>query len=217
MVDGCIYLGCRYPANKDYFRTIYTYSKKVGRALAKKGVRGFLGVDYLANQKDDGGWDIYALEINLRLCATTFSYFLLLTAVQEKKVPQKHYVMLDELKVNKEIASFRQLDKALSKTGLAFDPKKGRGVLLATCGCIATRREASVLIVADSRGEVDTLLDTFLEKFAHEERAHFASSRSNTPVAPSHLGNESNSHPKAEKAKGKSEVQLNEQGVEVKA
>jgi hypothetical protein len=56
--------------------------------MAEKGVRGFFGVDFLANQKEarpDSDWDIYTLEINLRLCATTFSYFLLMTVVYVSK------------------------------------------------------------------------------------------------------------------------------------
>jgi len=87
IIDGCIYMGCRYPANQSYLDLITEYSRKVGNTLAQKGVRGFLGVDFLANQKDEHGdeCDIVALEINIRLCATTFSYFLLLTVVKRRK------------------------------------------------------------------------------------------------------------------------------------
>lgn len=53
----------------------------VGKTLAKKGVRGFLGVDFLATQKNQDDWEIIALEINIRLCATTFAFFLYITAV----------------------------------------------------------------------------------------------------------------------------------------
>lgn len=103
-------------------------------------------------------------------------------------MPKKHYVMLDELHINPKIASFRQLDAAITKTGLAFDAKTARGVLLVTCGRITSHHEASVCVVADSRREVDALLDRFLSEFADEERKHFVHSRSNTPISPSRLG-----------------------------
>lgn len=39
-------------------------------------------MDYLATQGANGtDWTIIALEINLRLCATTFAFFTLLSAV----------------------------------------------------------------------------------------------------------------------------------------
>lgn len=174
VVDGCIYLGCRYPASKCYLDTITKYSYNVGKTLSKKGVRGFLGVDFLANHEDEtkNEWDLYALEINIRLCATTFAYFLLLTVVPEEEVSKKHYMMLDEVHLGDDIKSFHDLDRALAHKGLAYDWATGRGVLLATCGRIATHHEVSVMIVADSRRAVDKLLAQFLRNFAAADHDH---------------------------------------------
>jgi hypothetical protein len=126
--------------------------------------------------------------------------------------------MLDELGLNTGISSFRELDSAMTEKGLAFDAKLGRGVLLVTCGRISNHHEVSVLCVADTRAEVDSLLDEFLAEFANEEeRAHFLHSRSNSPIVPVHLGNEPKEENagKLENQKGKEarDSRVNEQGV----
>lgn len=83
VLDGQIYIGCSFPAHVAYRRQIQDYGRHVGKFLARKGVVGHFAVDFMCFRNDDeddsnnsGGnddtsWDIYAVEINLRITATT--------------------------------------------------------------------------------------------------------------------------------------------------
>jgi hypothetical protein len=50
---------------------LVTDTQKIGGVLAKLGVTGNFGVDFLAKPKTGGGWDLYACEINIRRLGTT--------------------------------------------------------------------------------------------------------------------------------------------------
>jgi len=168
LMNGCIYLGCRYPACEQYLETIMRYAGAAGETLAKKGVRGFLGVDFLATQNENGEWDIIALEINIRLCATTFAYFSLLTVVDEQVVSKKHYLMLDELLL-REPFTLHELEREVSRLHLRFDWRTGRGALFASFSGLASHRRVSLMVIADSKPEVDAMLGTFLRELASPE------------------------------------------------
>jgi len=99
VLNGQIYQGCMFPASDSYRALLQRYGRRVGRSLAKKGVRGHFGVDFLTTTKPpqeikqakkvqlfdkeekkqdtdlSGGHFVYALEINLRQCGTTHPYF----------------------------------------------------------------------------------------------------------------------------------------------
>ena len=77
------------PSNPNLF-----LGRRVGRILAKKGVRGHFGVDFLTTTtppqdaekatNEHDGYYVFALEINLRQCGTTHPYFTMkfLTGMQ---------------------------------------------------------------------------------------------------------------------------------------
>lgn len=71
------YVGCIFPAGKDYRKNITSYSEKIGAFLAKKGVIGRFAVDFLAYRDDSSDpFKIKAIEINLRKGGTTHPYAL---------------------------------------------------------------------------------------------------------------------------------------------
>lgn len=66
--QACV--GCAGPASIRYRHTITRHAVTIGDALRKKGVWGFVGVDFLAEPTECGS-RVYLGEINLRMGATT--------------------------------------------------------------------------------------------------------------------------------------------------
>lgn len=172
VVDGVFYMGCRYPAQEAYLDQINQYGKAAGEALSRKGVRGFLGVDFLCTLEPGSmTWSIIALEINLRLCATTFSYFSLLTVVDEKTVGRKHYIQLDEVTLRKH-HKVSDLQREVVKHGLSFNWEKGTGILFTTFSGLESDNEVSVMCIGDTPAEVDELQRRFMSEMAYETTGH---------------------------------------------
>jgi len=76
-VDGQIYAGCRFPADAAYRMVIQQDALRVGEVLQAQGAVGRLAVDFLCVRSDDGAWQQYAIETNLRLGGTTHPMMLL--------------------------------------------------------------------------------------------------------------------------------------------
>jgi PGM1 C-terminal domain/ATP-grasp domain len=76
-VDGQIYAGCRFPADAAYRLAIQRDALRVAELLQEEGALGRLAVDFICVQGDDGVWQHYAIEINLRLGGTTHPMMLL--------------------------------------------------------------------------------------------------------------------------------------------
>lgn len=72
VLDEQVYLGCEFPCKSDYRLQLLEYGKKVGDFLASAGVRDRFGVDFLCVSKAIGQWEIYAVEINLRMTGVYF-------------------------------------------------------------------------------------------------------------------------------------------------
>ncbi len=76
-VDGQIYAGCRFPADAAYRLEIQRDALRVAEVLQDQGVVGRLAVDFLCARAEDGAWQRYAIETNLRLGGTTHPMMLL--------------------------------------------------------------------------------------------------------------------------------------------
>jgi hypothetical protein len=50
---------------------------KIGRRLAREGIVGRFAVDFIVVRRPDGGWDAYAIEVNLRKGGTTHPFLTL--------------------------------------------------------------------------------------------------------------------------------------------
>jgi len=73
---GQTYFGCHFPADAEYAPQLAAEGLKVGRRLAQEGVIGRAAVDFVAVREDDG-WLLRAVEINLRCGGTTHPFFAL--------------------------------------------------------------------------------------------------------------------------------------------
>jgi hypothetical protein len=71
LLDGQTYNGCINPASEKYREQIMDMGLKVGKYMAERGVLGHFSVDFLANQSQDGSWELNAVEVNLRQGGTT--------------------------------------------------------------------------------------------------------------------------------------------------
>lgn len=77
--DGQIFLGCSFPAIADYRMQLQEMGRAVGENLAAKGALERYGLDFLAVPDPDapGGWQLSAIEINLRKGGTTHPFMAL--------------------------------------------------------------------------------------------------------------------------------------------
>ena len=71
-----IFLGSRFPADAAYRLEIQEQGMRVAEALAAKGVRGRLGVDFIS-VRGASGWRHMAIEVNLRKGGTTHTFDML--------------------------------------------------------------------------------------------------------------------------------------------
>jgi hypothetical protein len=104
---GQKYFGCHFPADPQYAAALATEGLKVGRRLAREGVIGRCAIDFVT-VPSDGGWQLYALEINLRCGGTTHPFFTLQALTDGRYDPLgaeyrtgngrlKHYAATDHL------------------------------------------------------------------------------------------------------------------------
>lgn len=76
--SGHVYEGCRFPAAEAYRRQIQDAGRRVGEVLARKGVVSRFGVDFVVGRRSGQvEWDVFAVEINLRVGGTTHPFLAL--------------------------------------------------------------------------------------------------------------------------------------------
>jgi hypothetical protein len=75
--SGQVFLGCTFPAAEAYRLDIQRSGAKVARVLADRGVIGRFAVDYVSVPDGHGGFEHYAIEVNLRKGGTTHPFLTL--------------------------------------------------------------------------------------------------------------------------------------------
>jgi PGM1 C-terminal domain len=109
---GQSFLGCRFPADQAYGRLIVAEALKIGSRLAREGVVGRYGIDFLVTQNPSGEWQPYAIEINLRNGGTTHPFLTLMALTDGDYDPHtnkfrsasgqaKYYIATDHLEAPK--------------------------------------------------------------------------------------------------------------------
>ena len=74
--SGQIFQACTFPADPSYALEIQRLALRVGEVLKRRGVLGRFGVDFVSVPRD-GGWEHFAIEINLRKGGTTHTFQML--------------------------------------------------------------------------------------------------------------------------------------------
>ena len=122
-----------------------------------------LGIDFLCVPKGDGEWEVWALEINLRLCGTTHPFMTLkllagghldsstgLYVTQSGK--NRFYVASD----NFQHEALRTLTAAdlldiSREQGLLFDHDKQKGIVFHLLGCLSEWGKIGITAIGDTR------------------------------------------------------------------
>jgi hypothetical protein len=77
ILDDQVYHGCEFPCREAYRMELMKYGRQVGEYLAERGVTDHFSVDFMGVPNASGEWDVYAVEINLRLTGTTHPFMTL--------------------------------------------------------------------------------------------------------------------------------------------
>lgn len=165
---GQTFLGCRFPAAEGYRLAIQEAGMRVGAALAVQGVVSRFGVDFVVCRQA-GGWDVRAVEINLRMGGTTHPFLALrfLTGGQldvrsgEFRAPSglaKHYRSTDNLCS----PAYRgllpeDLIEILTVNRLHYDSRSETGVLFHLIGALSEFGKVGLTAIGNSLEEVEGL------------------------------------------------------------
>jgi hypothetical protein len=166
---GQLYVGCRFPADVAYGASIAREALKVGNRLAREGVLGRFAVDFVAVRRNDGTWDTYAIELNLRKGGTTHPFLTLQFLTDGVFDPEvgafvapsgrhKFFVASDHL----ESPSYRafspdDLFNIVVRHKLHFDQSRQTGVVFHMLATLAENGRIGITAVGDSEQEADEL------------------------------------------------------------
>ena len=75
--SGQSFLGSQFPADPQYGPLIASEARKIGERLADYGALGRFAVDFVVVRNEQGEWESYAIEINLRIGGTTHPFEIL--------------------------------------------------------------------------------------------------------------------------------------------
>jgi len=158
------YFGCHFPADPEYSQQIAAEALKVGQRLAREGAIGRASVDFVA-VKEDGAWQPYALEINLRCGGTTHPLFALtaLTDGAYEPLSGEYRTRLGDVK---EYAATDHLDSPaytsltpddlldiVAERGLGWDDERETGVVLHMVSALAVAGRIGLTAIGNTLEE----------------------------------------------------------------
>jgi hypothetical protein len=155
-------------------------SLKVGQRLAKEGVIGRFAIDFVSVQSEVGGWQHYAIEINLRKGGTTAPFLSLQYLTNGDYDPRqglfrttrgdpKFYVASDHI----ESPDYRVFTPGIlfdivSRHRLHFDHTCQTGIILHMLSNVGGAGQFGVTAVADSHEEAEDMYQDFLSIIRQE-------------------------------------------------
>jgi hypothetical protein len=167
--SGQSYLGARFPADPDYAPAITAEAAKIGTRLAREGVIGRFALDFVVVRRPDGGWDAYAIELNLRKGGTTHPFLTLQFLTDGTYDPRtavytapsgrpKCFVASDHL----ESDAYRALtpDDLFDITvrhGLHFDQSRQTGVVFHMISALSEHGRIGLTAIGESDDQADEL------------------------------------------------------------
>lgn len=146
--SGQVYTGCRFPADPAYAPELSLYGREVGKQLAGRGALGRFSVDFAVASNGEGGWDTYALEINLRKGGTTHPYTALRNLVPGRYDDERGQWLASDGTPRWYRSSDNLVDDAwrgvppigviqsVADAGLQFDQRTRTGVVLHMLSCL---------------------------------------------------------------------------------
>ena len=162
--DGQVYLGCRFPARRNYRAQIQNDALRVARVLASKGALGSFGIDFVV--APDRG--IFLSEINLRAGGTTHPFLMaryVTGGVYDPSSGQlivdgepRVYTSSDNIKSDRYVGlAPAAVIGAVAEAGLAYNHRSKTGVTLHLLGALPAYGKIGVVCIAASYDEADEL------------------------------------------------------------
>jgi pheganomycin biosynthesis PGM1-like protein len=183
--SGQSYMGCRFPADPGYAAMITQEATKVGNRLAREGVIGRFAIDFVTVRSPDGGWEPYAIELNLRKGGTTHPFLTLQFLTDGKYDPEravftapdgreKCFVASDYLK-NEAYRRFTPADlfDIVVRHGLHFDQSRQTGVVFHMLGALGELGRVGLTAVGNTHEDAQVLYEravAILDQEAEEAR-----------------------------------------------
>jgi hypothetical protein len=178
-----VYLGCRFPAEDGYRRRIQEVGCRVGEAMAARGVVSRFGVDFIVRRSSGSAeWDVFALEINLRVGGTTHPFLALEFLTGGRLDPgsglfyspgglAKFYRSTDNLKSD----AYRGLspEDLLDITTinhLHYSHGTETGVLFHMIGAVSQYGKIGLTVIGNEREQVDAIYEKTIAVLDRETR-----------------------------------------------
>ncbi|MEA5573747.1 peptide ligase PGM1-related protein [Calothrix sp. UHCC 0171] len=167
--DGQIYLGCRFPADVEYRLKLQELGLKIGKNLADKGALERYGVDFVTVKKDNGEWDIQAIEINLRKGGTTHPFMTLKLLTNgrydlatglfySQQGRAKYYIATDNLQKDKYKGLLpNDLMDIIAHHRLHFETGTETGSVFHLMGCLSQFGKLGLTSIGDSPQEAQDI------------------------------------------------------------
>ena len=178
--SGQSYLGCRFPASVEYGPAIMHEAMKVGRRLMREGVLGRFALDFVAVRNQQGQWEVYAIEINLRKGGTTHPFLTLqfltdgsynaetgvfLTPLGEPKC----FIASDHLESPRyRVFTHHDLFDIVARHGLHFDQTRHKGVVFHMMNAIGENGLLGLTAVGNTHDEATALYERAINALDEE-------------------------------------------------
>jgi hypothetical protein len=155
---GQQFVGCRCPADPAYAALVAREGQKVAAYLQDKGALGRFGVDFVVARRPDGGWDPYAIEINLREGGTShpIGSLWLLTGGEYEPADMVGEPAWRGMPVAAATAAVRH-------AGLEWDPEGHTGSILHMLRGLGVDGRISITAVGESPERADEIYEGVLE------------------------------------------------------
>lgn len=164
LLDHQMYLGCEFPCKPEYRLQLLDYGQRIGDFLACAGIRDRFGVDFMCVPKRHGTWEIWAVEINLRITGTTHPWMSLKllthgtidSATGLFRTPAgkpKYYVSSDAVTVSNMKNQLHPADLCRlmnTRPDLHWNSEKESGVILHMLSRVCKTGTLSITAIGDS-------------------------------------------------------------------
>jgi hypothetical protein len=185
--SGQSFLGCLFPASTEYAPAITREAAKIGRRLAKEGVLGRFALDFVVvRSQEGGGWDVYAIELNLRKGGTTHPFLTLQFLTDGRYDPetatftapsgrQKFFIASDHVAspLYRAFATDDLFDLVVRR-GLHFDQTRQTGVIFHMMSALAENGSVGLTAVGDSHAEAESFYKKAVAALDEEAAAAMA-------------------------------------------
>ena len=173
--DGQVFIGCTFPAKRDYQAILHAAGDKVGKAIAEVGVIGRLSIDFLVIQQPDQSWDLQSVEINLRKGGTTHPFRTLQFLTGGRYEPEtglfeagsgrpKYYFASDNLESERyQGLTPDDVIDIVTYNGLAYNSASSTGNVFHMLGATSQFGKLGVTCIGDSHEEAEALYKSVVE------------------------------------------------------